>query len=86
MITNETGYFFDVHWSRFGFSQNLVLPEPEPPMISTFLFRAVFGSAGRLFMVRDSVRVRMTLFSNTGSANGSMSFAVPHEAFCQVLF
>ena len=52
---------------KFGLSQNLVLPEPEPPITSTFLFLAVFGSLGRLFMVRLSVFVRMTLFWNTGS-------------------
>ena len=68
------------HCKRLGLSQNLVLPLPEPPTISTFLFRAVLGSLGRLFMVRLSVRVRMTLFSNTGSANGSMSFRPPHLA------
>jgi hypothetical protein len=26
------------------------------------------------------------LSSNFGAINGSISFAVPHEAFCQVLF
>ena len=62
-----TGYFLDVHCIKLGFSQNLVLPEPEPPIISTFLFRAVQGSAGRLFMVRLSVWVRMMLFSKVGS-------------------
>ena len=52
---------------RFGFSQNLVLPLPEPPMMRTFLFRAVLGSLGRLFMVRLSVWVRMMLSSNFGA-------------------
>ena len=36
-------------------------------MTSTFLFLAVLGSFGRLFMVRLSVLVRITLFWNTGS-------------------
>ena len=49
-------------------------------MIRTFLFLAVLGSAGRLFMVRLSVWVRMMLFSNTGSAKGLISSAVPHRA------
>ena len=43
------------------------LPLPLPPMTSTFLFLAVFGSLGRLFIVRRSVCVKMTLFWNTGS-------------------
>ena len=34
---------------------------------STFLFRAVFGSLGRLFMVSRSVWVRMTLLAKVGS-------------------
>lgn len=49
-------------------------------MTITFLFLAYFGSFGRLFMVSRSVCVRITLFSNTGSTNGSISFAVPHLA------
>ena len=43
------------------------LPLPLPPMTSTFLFLAVLGSLGRLFMVSRSVCVKMTLFWNTGS-------------------
>ena len=31
------------------------MPEPLPPTIRTFLFRAVFGSLGRLFIVSRSV-------------------------------
>ena len=31
---------------RLGFSQNRVLPEPEPPITITFLFLAVLGSLG----------------------------------------
>jgi hypothetical protein len=30
--------------------------------------------------------VRMMLSANLGAMNGSISLAVPHEAFCQVLF
>ena len=49
-------------------------------------FLAYFGCFGRLFMVSRSVCVKGILFSNTGSMYGFMSSAVPHEAFCQVLF
>ena len=45
-----------------------------------------FGCFGRLFMVSRSVCVKGILFSNTGSVYGFISSAVPHEAFCQVLF
>ena len=44
------------------------------------------GFLGRVFMVSRSVAVSSILFSNFGSKNGLMSFSVPHEAFCQVLF
>ena len=71
---------------RFGFTKNLVLPEPEPPITRIFLFLAYFGCLGRLFMVSRSVCVKGILFSNTGSVYGFISSAVPHEAFCQVLF
>ena len=47
--------------------KNRVLPLPLPPTTSTFLFRAVFGSLGRLFMVSRSVWVRMTLLAKVGS-------------------
>ena len=63
-----------------GFTKNLVLPEPEPPMTSTFLFRAVLGSLGRLFIVSRSVWVRMMLFRKSGSIYGSMSSGVPQRA------
>ena len=48
-----------------GFNQKRVLPEPLPPTIRTFLFRAVFGSLGRLFIVSRSVCVRMMSVSYT---------------------
>ena len=37
-------------------------------------------------MVSRSVAVSSILFSNLGSTKGLMSFSLPHEAFCQVLF
>ncbi len=49
-------------------------------MTSTFLFRAVLGSLGLLFMVRLSVLVRITLFSKAGSTKGWMSSGVPQRA------
>ena len=70
----------EVHCIRLGFNQKRVLPLPEPPIIKTFLFLAVLGSLGRLFIVSRSVWVRMMLFSNTGSINGLMSSAVPQRA------
>ena len=42
--------------------QNLVFPEPDDPMTQAFRFRALAGIFGRVFMVRNSVPVRMTLF------------------------
>ena len=65
---------------RLGFRKKRVLPEPEPPITSTFLFLAFFGSLGRFDIIRLSVCVRMTLFSNTGSMNGSMSARLPQRA------
>lgn len=56
-----------------GFTKKRVLPEPEPPMTRIFLFLAYFGCFGRLFMVRNSVCVRMTLLENSGSMYGLMS-------------
>ena len=38
------------------------------------------GFLGRVFMVRNSVFVKMTLFSNFGSTKGLMSFSVPQRA------
>ena len=35
---------------------------------------------GVVFIVRNSVPVKITLFSNFGSTNGLMSFSVPHRA------
>ena len=49
-------------------------------MTITFLFLAYFQFFGRLFMVRNSVCVRITLFSKTGSTKGAMSFSFPHRA------
>ena len=51
----------EVHCIRLGFNQKRVLPLPEPPIIKTFLFLAVRGSFGRLFIVSRSVWVRMIL-------------------------
>ena len=69
-----------------GLTKNLVLPLPLPPMTKIFLFRAIFGSFGRLLIVSRSVRVSGIFRSGTGSIYGAISAAVPHEAFCQVLF
>ena len=63
-----------------GFTKNLVLPEPEPPITRMFLFRAYFGCFGRLFMVRYSVCVRMTLLEKSGSIYGLMSSGLPQRA------
>ena len=65
---------------RFGFTKNLVLPEPEPPITRIFLFLAYFGCFGRLLIISRSVWVRMTLFSNTGSTYGFISSALPQRA------
>ena len=61
-------------------SQKRVLPEPDEPITQAFKFRALAGILGRVFMVRNSVPVRMTLFWNFGSTNGLMSSGVPHRA------
>ena len=51
--------------SRLGFSQNRVLPEPEPPIIRTFLFLAVWqDSSVGWTSSAVSVFVRITLSSN----------------------
>ena len=86
MTINEVGKSFEVHCMRDGLTKNLVLPLPEPPITRMFLLRAYLGCFGLLFIVRLSVWVRGILFANTGSIYGFMSSAVPHEAFCQVLF
>ena len=65
---------------RLGFTKNRVLPLPEPPITSTFLFLAVLGSLGRLFMVRRSVCVSRILLSNTGSMYGAISLGPPQRA------
>ena len=71
---------------RLTFTKNLVLPEPLPPITRIFLFLAYFGSLGRFDIISRSVCVSRILFSYTGSIYGFISSAVPHEAFCQVLF
>ena len=53
---------------------------PDEPIIQQFRFRAFAGILGRVFIVRNSVPVKITLFSNFGSTNGLMSFSVPHRA------
>ena len=80
VTTNDTGKFLESHCSRFGLIKNLVLPLPEPPTTSTFLFRAFLGSGGRLDIIRRSVLVRMILSSNFGAMNGSISLGPPHRA------
>ena len=52
---------------QIRFQPEMVFPETLPLMINTFLFRAVFGVLGRLFMVRPSVRGRMILFKIRGT-------------------
>ena len=69
-----------------SFLQKRVLPDPDEPMMQALRLRALAGFFGRVFIVRNSVPVKMMLFSNFGSIKGLMSFSVPHEAFCQVLF
>ena len=61
-------------------SQNRVFPEPDEPITQQFKFRALAGFLGRVFMVRNSVPVRITLFSNFGSAKGRISFSYPQRA------
>ena len=58
--------------------------EPEPGLAgaggtdnTAIKFRALAGTADRVLVVRNSVPVRMMLFSNLGSVNGLMSFSVP---------
>ena len=67
-------------------SQKRVLPEPDEPITQALRLRTLAGCFGRVFIVRNSVQVKMMLFSNFGSIKGLMSFSVPHEVFCQVLF
>ena len=61
-------------------SQNRVLPEPDEPTTQALRLRALAGFLGRVFMVSSSVPVRMTLFSNLGSVNGSISLGPPQRA------
>ncbi len=69
-----------VGMKELGVSQKRVLPEPDEPITQAFKFRALAGIFGRVFMVRNSVPVKMTLFWNFGSTNGLMSSGVPHRA------
>ena len=55
-------------------------------MTSTFLFLAYLGSLGRLFMVRLSVFVRITLFWNTGSIKGQYPHGFPMKRFVKCFF
>jgi len=61
-------------------SQKRVLPEPDEPMMQQFKFLAFAGIFGRVFIVRNSIPVKITLFSYFGSTNDLMSFSVPHRA------
>ena len=61
-------------------SQNLVLPEPEEPITQAFRFLALAGIFGRVFIVRNSLPVSITLFSNLESTKGAMSFGPPQRA------
>ena len=79
-VTTREYPFVLVHSMMFGLMKKRVLPLPEPPMTSTFLFRAFLGFAGRLLMVRRSVWVRMMLFHGSGSTNGAMSLGFPQRA------
>ena len=73
MITKLTGLDSEQHCRRFGLSQNRVLPEPEPPTTSTFLFLAFLGSLGLLDIISPSVLVRMILSSGFSAMNGAIS-------------
>lgn len=61
-------------------SQNRVFPEPDEPITQQLSVRALAGLLGRVLVVRNSVAVRMMLFSNFGSMKGLMSAGVPHRA------
>ena len=65
---------------RLGLIKNLVLPEPEPPTTSTFLFRALAGFFGLPDIISPSLCVRMMLFSGFGSINGAISVLLPQRA------
>ena len=53
----------------------------DPVRITQALrLRALAGFFGRVFMVRNSVPVRMMLFSNFGSTKGAISFGQPQRA------
>src|SRR5699024_3501295 len=73
-------FFFALACKICGVSQNRVLPEPDEPITQALRLRALAGFFGRVFMVRNSVPVRITLFSKTGSTNGAISLGPPHLA------
>lgn len=70
----------DVRWERKRDTFISAIPEPDEPMTQAFRLRALAGILGRVFMVKNSVPVRMTLFSNLGSTNGFISASVPQRA------
>ena len=61
-------------------SQNPVFAEPGRADDTAIQIPGVGRIFGRVFMVRNSVPVRMTLFSNLGSTKGFISFSVPKRA------
>ena len=77
-LINKFGRSYEQQANYYG-AACAVLPKYDR-CIGAFLFLAYFGAFGRLFMVRRSVSVRMTLFSKTGSMKGSISFLFPHLA------
>src|SRR5699024_11906916 len=71
VTTKEVGYSLELHWRRLGLIQNLVLPEPEPPTIKTFLLRAFFGLSGRFDNIRRDRKSTRLNYSHV-----SISYAV----------
>ena len=65
---------------RFGLIKNRVLPEPEPPTTSTFLFRANAGFFGLPDIIKPSVAVNIMLFHLSASMYGAISFLIPQRA------
>ena len=75
-----------MHLQEIGLDPESGLAAAGPAYDQHIFIASCLGSLGRLDMVRRSVWVRMMLSSNLGATYGSMSLALPHEAFCQVLF